>query len=75
MVARSARPDLSCTGAVSDWGHKNLKVLYNYFQTFTQGLSNLIVEEWIIPAIWFGTVVLWEIENGDKKRQMEKRQT
>jgi hypothetical protein len=28
---------------------------------------HLIVEEWIMPAIWFGTVVLWEVTGGENK--------
>jgi hypothetical protein len=28
---------------------------------------HLIVEEWIMPAIWFGTVVHWEVTSGANK--------
>jgi hypothetical protein len=28
---------------------------------------HLIIEEWIMPAVWFGTVVLWEVRDGVNK--------
>jgi hypothetical protein len=28
---------------------------------------HLIIEEWIMPAVWFGTVVLWEVKGGKDK--------
>jgi hypothetical protein len=32
----------------------------------------LIVEEWIMPAIWTGTVVLWEVKHEKQERDQKK---
>jgi hypothetical protein len=48
------------------YGHKRLKVLY--FRLRSAGcFPHLIIEEWIMPAVWFGTIVLWEVKGGKDK--------